>query len=183
MSIYQKIAKSLPRYIAKATLFKYGFNLSPMYRTTTARIIDVSDDLLQVRIKIPISYRNRNYVSSIFGGSMFAAVDPIPMVQLINLLGDDYIAWDKSAEVAFRRPAKETLYAQFSYSIEELDDIRARVEAEKEIEIVKQTRLTNEQGTVTYCEVLKTLYVADKKFYKEKRKNRAQKNIQAAAHT
>lgn len=183
MSFYQKMAKVLPRYIAKPTLFKYGFNLSPMYRTTTAKITDVSDDLQQVRIKLPISYRNRNYVSSMFGGSMFSAVDPIPMVQLINLLGDEYVAWDKSAEIHFRRPAKETLYAKFSYSTDELDDIKEKVKADKEIEIVKNTVLTNQQETITFCEVRKTIYVADKGFYKAKRAARAAKKRQAPDKT
>jgi hypothetical protein len=54
-----------------------------MYKRSTAKIIQVSEDLLNVRIKLPISYKNKNYANSIFGGSMFSAVDPIPMVQLI----------------------------------------------------------------------------------------------------
>jgi len=75
MSLYQDFARIGSKYIGKPKLFKYGFNLSPMYRRSTARIIHVSSDLLEVRIRMPISYKNKNYVSSIFGGSMFAAVD------------------------------------------------------------------------------------------------------------
>ena len=101
MSFYQKIAEIGPRYIGKDKLFKYGFNFSPMYRRSTAKITDVSEDLLNVKVKVPISYKNKNYVNSIFGGSMFSAVDPIPMVQLINLLEDKYVVWDKSAEIFF----------------------------------------------------------------------------------
>ena len=169
MSIYQKIAAYGVRYFSKDVLFKYGFNWSPMYRRTTARIIHASKDLLRIDIVLPISYRNRNFVNSIFGGSMFAAVDPIPMVQLINLLDDRYIDWDKSAEIAFKRPARENLYASFCYAPEELADIRRRVAEEKEIEIVKTTRLTNQAGDQVFCEVKKTIYVADKAYFKQKR--------------
>jgi len=105
MSIYQKLGKISPKLIGKHKLLKYGFNLSPMYRTTNARLIDVSEDLLKIQVKLPIKYNNRNYVGSIFGGSMFSAVDPIPMVQLINLLDNEFIVWDKSAEIFFRAPA------------------------------------------------------------------------------
>lgn len=156
------------RFIPKHHLFKVGFNLSPMYRRSTARITAVSEDLLCVKIKLPISYKNRNYVNSIFGGSLFSAVDPIPMVQLINLLGSEYVVWDKSAEVAFRRPAKETLYCEFLYSDAELEEIKSRVAMEKELEIVKTSRLTNREGTTVFCEVKKTIYVASKAYYKEK---------------
>jgi len=181
MSFYQKIAEVGQKFIAKSTLFKHGFNLSPMYRRSTAKIIEVSDDLLKVRIKLPLSYKNRNYVNSIFGGSMFSAVDPIPMVQLMNLIGDSYVVWDKSAQIFFKRPAKENLYADFVYSEEELAEIKRRVLEEDEIEIVKTTSLTNKDRSVVFCEVKKTIYIADKSFFKKKRKMK--KAIQNESNT
>lgn len=170
MSIYQQLAAVSSEYISKHKLFKHGFNLSPMFRRSTARIVEVSRDLKHIQIKLPISYKNRNYVNSIFGGSMFAAVDPIPMVQLMNLLGDSYVVWDKAAQIKFRRPAREDLYARFEYSNEELEQIQLGVEQGNELEIEKTTQLTNANGTVVFCEVVKTIYVADKAFYKAKRK-------------
>lgn len=140
-----------------------------MYRRSTAKIIYVSNDLMEVSIKLPISYKNRNYVNSIFGGSMFAAVDPIPMVQLMNLIGDDFVVWDKSAQIFFKRPARENIYADFTYSLEEVDEIRSKVRLENEIEIIKTTSLTNRDKSIVYCEVKKTIYVADKAYFKEKR--------------
>lgn len=174
MSIYQKIGEVGSKFIKRNTLFKYGFNLSPMYKRSTAKIISVSEDLLRVNIKLPINYKNKNYVNSIFGGSMFSAVDPIPMVQLINLIGDDYVVWDKSAQIFFKKPARENLYASFSYTKEELESIKDQVQSENEIEIIKNTKLTNKKGDIVYCEVNKTIYVADKKYYKQKRKKASQ---------
>ena len=100
---------------------------------------------------------------------MFAAVDPIPMVQLMNLIGDNFIVWDKSAEIAFKRPAREHLYADFTFTMDELETIKERVRVANEIEIVKKTSLTNKDRTKVYCEVSKTIYVADKAFFKKKR--------------
>jgi hypothetical protein len=93
MSLYQKIGIIGPKYIRKHKLFKFGFNYFPMYRRSTAKIIYVSEDLHTVKIKLPISYKNKNYIGSIFGGSMFSSVDPIPMVQLISLLDNKYVVW------------------------------------------------------------------------------------------
>ena len=169
MSVYQKIAEIGSRFVKRHKLFKHGFNLSPMYRRSTARVSSVSEDLLNVIVKLPISYKNKNYVNSIFGGSMFSAVDPIPMVQLINLLGKEYVVWDKSAEISFKRPAKENLYAYFTYSAEELEHIKKRVKEENEIEITKTTLLTNQVKSVVYCEVSKVIYIADKTYFKKKR--------------
>lgn len=170
MSVYKKLADFGGKFIGKSTLFKHGFNYSPMYRRSTARIVAISKDLLQVTIKLPISYKNKNYVNSIFGGSMFAAVDPIPMIQLMHLLGDDYVVWDKSAEIYFKKPAKETLYADFIYTSIEVDAILNRVATEKEMEVTKVTQLTNLDRTIIYCEVRKTIYIADKSFFKEKKR-------------
>ena len=172
MTIYQRVGQLAERYHAKAFFLKHGFNLSPMYRRTTARVTEVSDDLLRIRIKLPLSWRNRNYVGTIFGGSMAAATDPIAMVQLINLLGDDYVVWDKAASIRFRRPAGETLYADFIYTEEELAGIRQSVAGAGEMTIEKETRLTDRAGTRVFAEVSKTLYVADKAFYREKRRKK-----------
>ena len=169
MSIYQKIAAYGAKYFGNDIILKYDYNCTPMYRRSTAKILRVSRDLLRIDIVLPISYRNRNFVNTIFGGSMFSAVDPIPMVQLINLLDDRYIIWDKSAEIAFKRPARQDLYATFSYAPEELEEIRRRVAEEQEIEIVKTTRLTNREGDQLFCEVKKTIYVADKAYFRQKR--------------
>lgn len=172
MLSYKQLMKIGQRFLGLPTLFKYGYNWSPMYRRSTARIQSVSADLLTITIKLPISYKNRNYVGSIFGGSMFAAVDPIPMVQLMNLIGDDYVVWDKSAEIYFKRPAREDLYAEFNFTPEEVEKIKFQVAELNEIDIFKTTQLTNKNKTIVYCEVKKTIYIAEKEYHKAKRSKR-----------
>lgn len=170
MSLYKSIADIGSKFFPKHKLFKYGFNLSPMYQRSTAKITEVSPDLMEIKVKLPLSYKNRNYVNSIFGGSLFSSVDPIPMVQLINLLGDDYVVWDKSAQIFFKRPAKEHVYAEFKVTQEELDDIKTRVKAENEINLEKVTVLKNKSRDKVFCEVHKVIYIADKTYYKSKRR-------------
>jgi acyl-coenzyme A thioesterase PaaI-like protein len=174
MSFYQKITALGKRFVSYNTLFKYGFNWSPMYRRTTAKVLRVSPDLSEITVKLPINWKNKNYVGTIFGGSMFSAVDPIPMVQLINLLGANYVVWDKSAEIQFKRPAHVDLFAHFLFKEEELAHIKKQVAQKKEIEIVKTTILTDKQREKEFCIVNKTIYIADKVFYKEKRRRKNQ---------
>ena len=100
---------------------------------------------------------------------MFAAVDPIPMVQLMNILGEEYVVWDKAAEIQFKRPAREHLYAEFTYSFDEIEDIKNRIMTENEITITKRTALMNKEKTQVFCEVKEISYVADYSFYKNKR--------------
>ncbi|WP_420553020.1 DUF4442 domain-containing protein [Tenacibaculum aiptasiae] len=170
--MYAAISKILKKFFKKSTIFKYGFNISPMYRRSTGKVLSVSDDLLSVQVKIPISYKNRNYVGSIFGGSLFSATDPVFMVQLINILEDSYVVWDKKAEIKFKRPAKENSYVDFTFTEEEIAEIKERVKEEKEIDLIKEIKITNKDASTVYAEVSKTIYIADKDYYKNKRKKK-----------
>ncbi|MEM6960152.1 MAG: DUF4442 domain-containing protein [Myxococcota bacterium] len=168
---YRSIAK-LQRFIPLSTLLKYGFNWSPMYRRSSGKICFVSADLHKVCIDIPLSWKNVNYVGTMFGGSMLAATDPIFMVQLINLLGDRFVVWDKSVEMRFRRPARSTLSCVFEFSAAELEEIRASVSEHGEIDWNKNIELTDREGEVVATGT-KTLYVADKEYQKQKRQKAA----------
>jgi acyl-CoA hydrolase len=66
-----------------------------------------------VKVRIKLSYKNSNYVGSICGGSLLSATDPIFMIQLMNILGNKYVVWDKAAAIKFKRPAKEMCYVDF----------------------------------------------------------------------
>ncbi len=168
--MYATGVKLLSKFLKKKVIFKYGFNLAPMYRRTNGRVIFVSDDLMTIDIKIPLNFKNRNYVGSMFGGSISSATDPVFMVQLINILGDDYVVWDKEATINFKRPAKETAFASFTFTPDEIDTIKTDVAANKEINVVKQVNITDKNRKVVFAKLTKTIYVADKEFYKAKRR-------------
>lgn len=173
--MYRTLSKIAKKFFTEAQILKYGFNISPMYRRSTGRVTSVSNDLKTVTIKIPISYKNRNYVGSIFGGSLFAATDPIYMIQLLNILGDNYVVWDKSSEIKFKRPALTNAFASFIFTDEELENIKKLVAENNEIDIVKNLQITDGDKTV-YAEIAKTIYVADKNYYREKRKKKKQRS-------
>ncbi|PIB35920.1 DUF4442 domain-containing protein [Reichenbachiella sp. 5M10] len=170
--MYDKIYQFLNRFFKTATLFKALFNLAPMYRRSVGRVKYVSDDLMLTTVEIPLNYKNRNYVGTMFGGSLFSATDPIYMIQLVYILGKDYVVWDKAALIRFKRPATERAYARFEYTPEEVEQIKRDVAEKGEIDITKMIYITNKQEMV-FSEVEKTIYVASKSFYNEKKRKRA----------
>lgn len=110
-------------------LARWRFNWFPAYRGTGARITYIAADWGEVRVRLPLSWRTRNYVGTLFGGSIYGAVDPIYMIMLIKVLGPDYVVWDKAATIRFRRPGREALYATFRLTaadVAELRDVVAR---------------------------------------------------------
>ena len=166
--MYDSIFSFLNRFFKKATLFKIMFNVSPMYRRSCGRITHVSDDLHVVQVKIPLSYKNKNYVGSMFGGSLFSATDPIYMIQLMQILGKEYVVWDKSTEIRFKRPAYTHAYVTFEFNTNEITEIIEKVKQEKEIDWVKNLKITDGKDTV-FTELNKTIYISTKINYKEKR--------------
>ncbi|MFV0530583.1 MAG: DUF4442 domain-containing protein [Flavobacteriales bacterium] len=165
--MYQKVVPVLKKILTQAQVYKHLFNLSPLYRNTTGRIIIVSEDLHYIKIKIPLNYQNRNYVGVMFGGSMFSATDPIYMTQLLEILGKDYVVWDKVSTIRYKRPGKSTAYGEFTFSKEEIATIKERIVNEKEINLTKQVNLVSKDGII-FAEIDKTLYIADRLFYKQK---------------
>jgi len=145
----------------KSRRFRWLFNLFPAYRGTGGRVTYIADDYREVRVKLPLNWRTRNYVGTIFGGSLYGAVDPIYMLMLINILGPDYIVWDKAAKVRFKKPGKETLYVDFRLSDEEIEEIKRLAEIEKSVDRIYDLELKDKNGIV-HAVIEKTLYIAKK---------------------
>lgn len=132
-----------------------------MYRSSGDRITFVSADLHRVDMELPLTWRNRNYVGTMFGGSMLSATDPIYMVQLLNILGDEFVVWDKSVSFAFRRPAKGTLYAHFEYLPDEIEHIRRAAHEQGSLDREKPVELRDADDTLV-ASGTKTIYIATK---------------------
>jgi acyl-coenzyme A thioesterase PaaI-like protein len=135
------------------------FNFFPAYRGSGARVVYISGDYHRIRVKIPLSWRTRNYVGTIYGGSMYAGIDPIYMLMLIKILGRAYIVWDKAAKIRFKRPGKETLFADFLLTGGEIDEIKTLLETEKSVDRVYNVELVDKNGKV-HALIEKTLYIA-----------------------
>jgi len=137
---------------------RHAFNLFPAYRGTGARVTYIADDFREVRIKLPLSWRTRNYVGTIFGGSMYAAVDPMYMIMLIRILGKEYVVWDKAATIRFRKPGRTTLRATFRIEEAELEAIRAAAADGKPVDRIYNVDLVDREGVV-HASVEKVIYV------------------------
>lgn len=150
------------------TLFRYGLNWFPAYRATGARIVRVSPDLHEVVVRLPLSLRTRNGAGSLYGGSLYSATDPIYAVMLAYHLGPDYIVWDKSAAIRFRKPGRCAVEAVFSVSAAEIAQTRTEVGLSGACDRHFQTRFIDADGAV-YAEIDKTVYVAAKDHYHGRR--------------
>ena len=119
----------------------------------------IAADWREVRVRLPFSWQTRNIVGVIFGGSIYAAVDPFYMIMLMRNLGSQYLIWDKAAAVRFKKPARVALYARFNLDEAELGSIRAALVEQDRLDRVYHIDLCDSQGEV-YAWVEKTIYIA-----------------------
>jgi acyl-coenzyme A thioesterase PaaI-like protein len=145
----------------KTRLLRHAFNLYPAYRGAGARVRYIAADWREVVVQVRLSWRTFNYVGTIFGGSMYAAVDPLYMIMLIRNLGDEYIVWDKTATIHFKKPGRGTLTARFTLDGDEIDTIRRLLETERSVDRTYFVELVDKQGDVC-AKVEKVLYVRRK---------------------
>ncbi|WP_144799649.1 DUF4442 domain-containing protein [Halorubrum depositum] len=147
-----------PAESLRTRLWRHGFNLLPAYRGTGARVDHIGADWRFVRVRIPCNWRTRNGVGTIFGGSLYGAIDPLYMTMLRRVLGDEFTVWDKSASVEFLEPGRDTLYAECELPAAETTAIRDALAPGESTDREYLVSLVDDEGVVhAACE--KTLYV------------------------
>jgi len=105
-----------------------------------------------------LSWYNRNYVGTQFGGSLYSMVDPFFMLMLMENLGRHYIVWDKAADIDFIAPGKGTVFARFNIDDTLLDEIRRQTAAGEKYLPQLQVDIHDGAGNLV-ARVGKTLYV------------------------
>ena len=121
------------------------------------QISHVSKDFLEIDVKMPLNKRNKNYVGTHFGGSLYAMTDPFLMLMLLENLGKNYIIWDKAAHIDFIAPGKGTVFAQFRLTPKQIEQVKRAAESGKAVCPEYTVEVLGEDGNVV-AKVIKTLY-------------------------
>lgn len=154
----------------KSWRFRTLMNLYPMYFGTGGRILFWSGDSREVQLRLRRNLWTYNYVGTIFGGAMFSASDPFYMLMLLQSLGSEFVVWDKSASIRFRKPGRSTLYMRYLLTDDDLTGIRADVAANGQTERTYTLQWADADGVV-YAEIERLCYIADKAFYANRKKD------------
>lgn len=142
----------------KARLLRWLMNFYPPYLGAGIRVWHISDDFRQAQVRMGLRWYNRNYVGTQFGGSLYSMTDPFFMLMLLQNLGDDYVVWDKAANIEFVSPGKGRVYADFTITEQLLDEIRQHTAGGDKYLPRLHVEVRDEQGTLV-ARVQKTLYV------------------------
>jgi len=132
-------------------------NWWPPFLGAGIRVTRLDVDWRAVDVEMKLRWWNRNYVGTQYGGSLYSMADPFYMVMLIENLGREYVVWDKSASIRFRKPGRGTVRAEFRLTEEHIEEIRWALEKEEKIEREFGVEVKDESGEVI-AEVKKVVH-------------------------
>ena len=105
-------------------LLKRMLNLYPPYLGAGIKVTYISEDWKELHVSMSLRWFNRNAVGTHFGGSLYSMIDPHLMLLLMQLLGKEYLVWDKSADIEFVKASKKKVTSVLKVSNEDLKVIR-----------------------------------------------------------
>jgi hypothetical protein len=136
----------------------------------------IAGDFKELHVSIQLNVRTRNKVGTVYGGSIYSSVDPYFMLMFMQLLGKDFVVWDKAASVKFVRPLTGKAKCRFLITDELIKDVRHHIEMRGEYSFDLPLHYEDDAGKV-YAVFTKSIYTANKEFYKKKLASKEQKNI------
>lgn len=146
----------------RAWLLKLLLNIWPPFCFSGIKVVNLSADFKNAKVQLKLGMLNRNAVGVHFGGSLFAMTDPFYMLMILACLGDEYIVWDKSADIDFIKPGKGKVTAEFMITDALLNDIIAHTAHGEKYLPELPVFVKNEQGEVV-AKLNRKLYIRKKK--------------------
>lgn len=139
-------------------MLKMGFAFYPPLRGASIRLRQISADFRHARVDMSLGISNRNMWGVHFGGSLFSMTDSIYAIMVKQNLGPDYVVWDKSATIDFRKPGLGTVHCDFKLDDSTIEHIRQATRGgEKYIHVI-DVQVVNENDEIV-ADVSKTLHI------------------------
>ena len=136
-------------------------SLYPPYLGAGIKLKSVNEDFTRFKVQMKMHWYNRNIFGTHFGGSLYAMSDPFFVFIVMNFLGKEYIVWDKSAKINFKKPGKGTVEAVFEISNDKLSELKKDADEKGKNTYIFTTEITNSDNE-TIAVVEKEIYVKKK---------------------
>lgn len=156
---------------SRTRTMRWAFNFWPCIWCTGSRVTFIASDFRELHVQLKLNLRTRNRVGTVFGGSIYSSVDPYFMLLLMEVLGKNFVVWDKAASVKFVRPIIGTVKCKFEISEETIEEIKRQIDDKGEYTFDLPLVYIDDNDKV-FATFNKSIYVADKKFYRNKLANR-----------
>jgi len=137
-------------------------NLYPPYLGAGVKITHISEDWRELHVGMSLRWYNRNAVNTHFGGSLYSMIDPHLMLLLMQILGKEYLVWDKAADIEFIKASKKKVRTVIKITDKNLEDIALMTEEGEKYFPEFMLDVIDEDNELV-ARVKKTIYVKKKK--------------------
>ena len=155
-SSMSKVKVANQRYSSK--LLKIVMNFFPPLLINRVKIEKVDDKFMNLQVGVKYSWLNKNLQNSIFGGTIFSAIDPYFAVmywQIFNSRGIPMEVWIKKVEIRYRTAATSDLKISFKLTENDVNNAIQELKKEGKYEIWHEVKAYNtEQEICTEARVL-----------------------------
>ena len=152
---------------SRSAWMRRAFNFWPCIFCSGGKVTFIAGDFKELHVRLRLGIRTRNRVGTVYGGSIYSSVDPYYMLLMMEVLGKDYVVWDKAASMKFVRPITSEVKCRFLITNEIVTQVKNEIAANGEYTFEMPLEYIDATGKV-YAVFTKTIYAANKKFYKEK---------------
>lgn len=149
----------------RSGLARFLINLYPPMIFNGVKVLSLSTDFTSLKLRIRRTIFTRNHSGSIFGGSLFSAVDPyyaLMFWQIFQQEGIDCSTWLKSAEIKYLKPANKKLYASLVISEEEKKQALLTIKSQGRFDAHYTIYLVDKEG-VKYVEIKQLITLKNRK--------------------
>jgi len=152
---------------SRSSWMRRAFNFWPCIFCSGGKVTFIAGDFKELHVRLRLGIRTRNRVGTVYGGSIYSSVDPYYMLLMMEVLGKDYVVWDKAASMKFVRPITSEVKCRFFITDEIVAQVKTEIAANGEYTFEMPLEYIDAAGKV-YAVFTKTIYAANKNFYKEK---------------
>ncbi len=161
---------------SKSRWMRMVFNFWPCIWCSGGTIQFIAGDFKELHVSLRLNIRTRNRVGTVYGGSIYSSIDPFFMLMFMEILGKDFVVWDKGATIKFVRPLTGKAKCRFLISDEMINEVKHHVELRGEYSFDLPVHYQDDAGKV-YAVFTKSIYAASKAFYKKKLADKEKKNL------
>lgn len=106
---------------------RWLYNWWPCIFCSGGKVEFIAGDFRELHVSLQLNMRTRNRVGTVFGGSIYSSVDPYYMLMFMEVLGKQYVVWDKAASVKFVRPITDKVKCRFLISDVLVEEVKQKI--------------------------------------------------------
>ncbi|MBJ10709.1 MAG: DUF4442 domain-containing protein [Flavobacteriales bacterium] len=132
-------------------LVRLILNLFPPLLFNRIKIQSIKKNFMQIKVRIRHSIINKNLHRSIFGGTIFSAIDPYFPIMYWQIFSHKNLpmeVWLKSAEISFKNPAETDLYLIFTLKEKDIHNALKGLEKDGRFQVWHEVEAVDENGII-----------------------------------